>query len=48
MINIRLCRFKNKVGFSFCFDVSAPRNAEQTFFINEPGKPEQTHAVTFF
>jgi hypothetical protein len=25
-------KHKVKVGFSFCFDVSAPRNAGQTFF----------------
>jgi hypothetical protein len=27
---------KEKVGFSFCFDVSAPRNAGQTFFMFQP------------
>jgi len=29
---------KEKVGFSFCFDVSAPRNAGQTFFYSNAAR----------
>jgi len=33
-VNKSKIQIKVKVGFSFCFDVSALRNAGQTFFVD--------------